>query len=43
MKRTLTSFLSMGVGAFVYYLASQSNMLKKKSVKKFRKRIMKMI
>ncbi|MBP1080906.1 MULTISPECIES: YrzQ family protein [Bacillus] len=43
MNRTMTSFLSMGAGAFVYHLARQYNMPTKKSMKRIRKRIMKMI
>ncbi|QGQ47365.1 YrzQ family protein [Metabacillus sediminilitoris] len=42
MNRTVTSIVSMGVGAAAYYFARNSNMTSNRSMKKMRRRIMKM-
>lgn len=42
MNRTVTSLVSMGVGAAAYYFARNNNMTNNRSVRKIRKRVMKM-
>ncbi|MBZ5749342.1 MULTISPECIES: YrzQ family protein [Metabacillus] len=42
MNRTLTSLVSLGIGAAAYHLARNTNMTSNRSMKKMRKRVMKM-
>ncbi|WP_426553221.1 YrzQ family protein [Bacillus velezensis] len=42
MGRTITSLLALGAGAVMYRMASQSDMLNKKGMKRMRRRVMKM-
>ncbi|WAT20068.1 YrzQ family protein [Bacillus halotolerans] len=42
MNRTMTSILALGAGALVYRMATQSDMLNNRSMKRMRKRMMKM-
>ncbi|MCM3161885.1 MULTISPECIES: YrzQ family protein [Metabacillus] len=42
MNRTLTSLITMGVGAAAYHLSRNTNMMNNRSMKKMRKRVMKM-
>lgn len=42
MNRTMTSLLAMGAGALVYRMATQSDMLNNRSMKRMRRRITKM-
>ncbi|PMC39724.1 DUF3918 domain-containing protein [Bacillus sp. UMB0899] len=42
MNRTLTSLVSLGLGAVAYRYARNTNMMNNRSMKKMRKRITKM-
>ncbi|PGT81907.1 YrzQ family protein [Bacillus sp. AFS040349] len=42
MNRTLTSLITMGVGAAAYHFSRNTNMMNNRSMKKMRKRVMKM-
>ncbi|QNF26332.1 MULTISPECIES: YrzQ family protein [Metabacillus] len=42
MNRTVTSLVSIGVGAAAYYYARSSNMTNNRSMRKLRKRVSKM-
>ncbi|MBU7593684.1 YrzQ family protein [Metabacillus halosaccharovorans] len=42
MNRTLTSLVSLGLGAVAYHYARNTNMTNNRSMKKMRKRVMKM-
>ncbi|TXC90043.1 DUF3918 domain-containing protein [Metabacillus litoralis] len=41
MKRTVTSLMSLGLGAAAYHFARNSNMTNNRSMKKMKKRMMK--
>lgn len=42
LNRTMTSLISLGAGALMYYMASQSDMMNKRNMRKLRRRVMKM-
>ncbi|MDQ0224769.1 YrzQ family protein [Metabacillus niabensis] len=42
MNRTITSLVSVGLGAAAYYFARNSNLTSNRSMKKMRNRVMKM-
>lgn len=42
MNRTITSLLSLGAGALMYRMATQMDMPNKRTMKRIRKRVMKM-
>ncbi|MGM0874368.1 MAG: YrzQ family protein [Bacillota bacterium] len=42
MNRTVTSLVSLGIGAAAYQLARNTNMISNRSMKKMRKRVMRM-
>ncbi|MDQ0231538.1 YrzQ family protein [Metabacillus malikii] len=43
MKRTVTSLLSIGLGAAAYHFARNSNLQSNRSMKNMKKRVMKML
>ncbi|MGM7721018.1 YrzQ family protein [uncultured Metabacillus sp.] len=42
MNRTVTSLVSLGLGAAAYYVARNTNMTSNRTMRKMRKRVMKM-